>query len=76
MEVAISKKESIKNLWVQLKNDGSKWKFIATCANEFERSKKTIKQYWFSNYGDWSVPEEFQDRVIAMLQVKIALQKQ
>jgi len=69
----ISKKDNIKNLWQQLPNDGSKSDFIALCSEEFGRSKKTIRQWWFTKYGDWSVPEEFQDIVIKLLQKKIRL---
>lgn len=70
----ISKKDNIKKLWNKLPSDGSKYKFRALCAKEFNRSKKTIKIHWFSNSGDWSVPEEFQDRVIQLLQITISLQ--
>ncbi|WNH09998.1 hypothetical protein [Thalassobellus suaedae] len=74
MQVEISKKKNIENLWSQLNDDGTKSKFIKLCAKEFNRSVKTIRQWWFSNYGDWSVPKEFQDKVISLLQIQINLQ--
>lgn len=64
MEKTLTKKEKIKSLWKQLNNNGEKSDFINECAEKFNRSAKTIRQWWFSKYGDWSVPVEFQDEVI------------
>ena len=64
------KKLIIKSLWEKLPNDGSKTEFIQLCAKTFGRTKKTIRQWWFSNYGDWSVPNEFQEEVIELLNIR------
>lgn len=71
MAVTLSKKDNIEMLWGKLKNNGSKTEMIKLCAGVFKRSEKTIRQYWFSKLYAWSVPEEFQDQVISILQNKI-----
>lgn len=75
MQEQLTKKENIKFLWGQLNNDGTKTKFIKQCSEEFKRSTKTIRQYWFSETGEWSVPLQFQDQIISMLQTQILLQE-
>lgn len=71
MPKLLTKKDNIEYLWNQLQNNGSKKKFMKACSLEFDRSYNTIKQHWFSSYGDWSVPEDKQDQVIKMLQIEI-----
>jgi len=72
MEKQLTKIDNIKNLWNQLEHKG---KFMDMAAKEFDRSKKTLMKWWFSSYGDWSVPVEFQDRTIELLQNTIKNQK-
>jgi len=68
MEFLSKNQKKIQDLWQSLQNNGEKSQFIEKCAVEFGKSKKTLRQWWFSNYGDWSVPEEYQEQVIKMLE--------
>jgi len=60
-------KEQIKTLWMSLPSDGTKSEFINACAKKFKRANKTIRNYWFTKWGDWSVPVKFQAEVISDL---------
>lgn len=62
------KREIIKELFQQLNH---KSKFIEELAVKLVRSEKTLRKWWFSNYGLWSVPKEFQDEVIQDLEETI-----
>jgi len=72
-----TKIDNIKKMWTEeLNNDGAKTSFIELCAKEFGKSARTLRQWWFSNNGYWSVPEKYQDRVIKLLQNTISLQNE
>lgn len=71
MEKNITKIDNIKNLWKEI---NQKSKFMEIVANDLGKSKKTLRVYWFSNYGDWAVPDNHQDRVIELLQNTIKSQ--
>lgn len=64
----ITKIDNIKNLFQNLTRKGSKKEFMVLCASEFDLSIKYLRNYWFSGYSDWSIPEEKQDEVVTLLQ--------
>ena len=59
MQVEITKKDQIKELYSQLKE---KTKFIELVAKKVNRSPKSLRNHWFSEF--WSIPEEYQQTVI------------
>lgn len=59
MQVEITKKDQIKDLYSQLKE---KTKFIELVAKKVNRSPKSLRNHWFSEF--WSIPEEYQQTVI------------
>jgi len=65
------KTEKIKELFLQLDH---KSEFINQLVGKVNRSEKTMRKWWFSNYGLWSVPKKLQDQVIKEL--KNTLKKQ
>jgi hypothetical protein len=62
----ISKIDNIKSLWKLLPNDGSKTAFMVMLADDLGRKPNTLKHHWFTSF--WGIPEQFQDRVITLLQ--------
>ena len=64
--------ENIQNLFSELNN---KTKFIKEAADDLNKSPNTLRHHWFSNSGFWSIPEEYQPRVVELLQNKIKEQK-
>ena len=60
--------DKIKGLWEQINHKG---RFMELVAKDLNKSKKTLKVYWFSNYADWSIPKEHQKRVIELMLMKI-----
>lgn len=67
----MDKISNIKRLYAQIDR---KTEFIEMLAEDTDRSKKTIRTHWFASSSWWAVPEEFQDRVIELLQKTIANQ--
>ena len=66
MDKTIAKIDNIKSLWQQLPNDGSKTEFIKLAAEDLGKSPNTIHNHWFARF--WQVPEQYEDRVIELLQ--------
>lgn len=62
----LSKNENIQSLYRQLENKGG---FIRAVSEEFNRKPGTLQNHWFSSF--FSIPEEYEDRVIDMLQKTI-----
>lgn len=62
-------KENIKNLVGQLEDRKA---FVELVAAEFDRKPSTISTHWFA--GFWSVPLEFEGRVVELLQNAIRQQ--
>lgn len=60
--------ENIKQLYSQVNHKSD---FIVEVAKDVKRSPNTIRHHWFSKAGFWSIPEEFQPRVVELLQNKI-----
>lgn len=58
--------DKIKNLYSQVK---AKTKFIEKVAVEINRSPKSLRNHWFSEF--WSIPEEHQKTVLELLQKEI-----
>lgn len=71
MKSEASKIDNIKSLYAQIEEKG---KFILLVANECKRKPNTVKTHWFTEASFWSVPDEFQDRVIELAQNTIAKQ--
>jgi len=67
----MDKIEKIKKLYAQIENKG---KFIKLVASDCDRKPNTVKTHWFTEASFWSVPDEFQDRVIVLAQNTIANQ--
>lgn len=56
--------ENIKNtLYPEIKNKTS---FFIALAKEVDRSPLSLRQHWFANF--WSIPEEFQAKVVDFMQ--------
>lgn len=68
--------EKIKNIKFLYNKLNHKGNFISMVAKDLGKSKKTLRQHWFSNTMDWSIPEVYQDRVIELLQRTIWFQEQ
>lgn len=66
MSKTITKIDNIKNLWDKLPNDGSKTDFMVMLGKDIGRQPNTLKNHWFTSF--WSIPKEFEDRVIELLQ--------
>ncbi len=66
--------DNIKALWGELKNDGSKTRFIEACADELNKSPNTLHNHWFARF--WQIPEKHQGRIVELLQNTIKLQNQ
>lgn len=65
----ISKKDTIENLYHQLDNKSD---FIKKVAKEFKKKPGTLQNHWFS--GFFSIPEDYEDRVIEILNETIESQ--
>jgi len=55
--------ENIKTLYSRI---NKKTKFIEMAADDLEKSPLTLRHHWFSAF--WSIPEEYQERVVELLQ--------
>lgn len=62
----LSKSDNIRNLYLQLED---KAKFITAVSKEFGRKPGTLKNHWFSSF--FAIPENYEDKVITMLQKAI-----
>lgn len=60
--------DNIKNLWPEISHKTS---FIELVAEDLDKAPSTLRQHWFSNTGFWSVPEEYQARVVELMQNRI-----
>lgn len=65
----MSKIDNIKNLYSQIHK---KTKFIAEVANEFNLNPQYVRGHYFAAF--WSITDDKQDKIIEMLQNKIAEQ--
>ncbi len=63
--------QNIKNLYAQI---DKKVDFLIELANDLDKSPNTMRNHWFGNF--WSIPEEYQERVVELLQNRIALQNE
>lgn len=59
----LTKIDNIKELYAQL---NKKTQFIIDCANDLGKSPLSLRQHWFSKF--WAIPEDYQDRVVELLQ--------
>ena len=64
-----NKKAYIKALYAQI---DKKTKFIIEVADYFGKSPQSLRVHWFSSF--WSIPEEYQDKLIILLEQKIETQ--
>ena len=58
-------KNNIKTLY---QNINKKSDFITYASSYFNKEYNTIKNHWLSKFGGWSVPEEYQDEMVKLLQ--------
>lgn len=65
----ITKIDNIKDLYSQI---NKKTKFIQEVANDLNLNPQYVRGHYFSAF--WTIPEDKQDRVIELLQNKIANQ--
>lgn len=61
--------DNIKELFEQL---DKKFEFINTVAVDVNRKPLYLKQHWFREF--WAIPEEYQARVVELLQNAILVQ--
>tara|TARA_R110002051_G_scaffold224048_1_gene287250 strand:+ start:6951 stop:7181 length:231 start_codon:yes stop_codon:yes gene_type:complete len=71
MKKEITKIDNIISLYGKIDN---KTKFIKEVAKDVNRKPNTVRTHWFSSANFYSIPEEFQDRVIQLAQNTIACQ--
>lgn len=57
---------NIKELYSQLKN---KKEFMEIVSDDLDKKPNTLKNWWFS--GFFSIPDEYQDRVLELLKETI-----
>lgn len=76
MQDTKANRQQIEQLWKKLPNNGCKTQFINHCAKKYSRESRTIRQWWFSKSGCWSVPEAFQDQVITDLEAEVNKQNE
>jgi hypothetical protein len=60
------KKNTIKTLYAQI---DKKTMFIIEVADYFGKSPQSLRVHWFSSF--WSIPEDYQDELIVLLELKI-----
>lgn len=65
-----TKIDNIKNLYSKV---NKKTQFIEDCAEALGKSPLSLRAHWFAVF--WSIPEEYQDKVITILQNTINNQK-
>lgn len=65
----MSKINNIKLLYQQVKK---KTPFIQEVADHFKKSPQSLRVHWFASF--WSIPEQYQDELIRLLQNKISNQ--
>lgn len=58
--------ENIKELYSQLKN---KKEFMEIVSSDLDKKPNTLKNWWFS--GFFSIPDEYQERVLELLKETI-----
>ncbi len=61
--------ENIKTLFHQLDN---KTDFILLASEDLGKSPNTLRHHWLSKSGFWRVPEEYQPRLVELLQNTLA----
>tara|TARA_R110001606_G_scaffold398025_1_gene576073 strand:- start:1302 stop:1532 length:231 start_codon:yes stop_codon:yes gene_type:complete len=71
MKKEITKIDNIISLYGKIDN---KTEFIKVVAKDTKRKPNTVRTHWFSSANFYSIPEEFQDRVIQLAQNTIACQ--
>lgn len=67
-----TKKDNIIALYGQI---DKKTAFIKLVAEECDREPNTVRTHWFSSANFYSIPEEFQDKIITLAQKTIQQQK-
>ena len=67
-----TKKDNIITLYGQI---DKKTDFIKLVAKECDREPNTVRTHWFSSANFYSIPEEFQDKIITLAQNTIQQQK-
>ena len=60
-----TKKDNIIALYSQI---NEKTEFIKLVAKECKRGANTVRTHWFSSANFYSIPEEFQDKIIQLAQ--------
>jgi hypothetical protein len=63
--------ENIQELYSRIEH---KTNFIKLAAKDLGRSPLTLRQHWFAHF--WSIPEEYQPRVVELLQNTIKKQNE
>lgn len=61
--------ENIQELYSQI---DEKTKFIILASNHLGKSPLTLRNHWFSAF--WSIPEEYQEQIVKLLQNTIKKQ--
>ena len=69
----MTKIDNIIDLYGQIEK---KTDFLKAVADECDRKPNTIRTHWFSSANFYSIPEEFQDRIIELAQNTIKLQNE
>jgi len=71
MEKEITKIDNIKELYSKIVKKGD---FIKLVADECNRKPNTVRTHWFSSANFYSIPKDFQERIIFLAQNTINAQ--